>query len=622
MGRKTRSNGRGEIRTAAASHIGASPRRTLLEDRSRAEVLNTAGGIRMALGVVADGIGGESAGERAAEITTSAVFDHCTKSMETHIPLMLEAALAEANTRVYLEGRANRRKLNMGSTAAVAAVVKNRLYVANAGDSRVYLIRGKDAIRLTLDHTWENEVVRSGKLKPEEAARHPRRKEIVRSIGYEPTVDVDLGIWLRGGDKDETEARAAQGMPLEAGDVILICSDGLIKARHDRSGSHYVEEDEIPRMVRGKDPEAAVEGLVKRALERNVDDNVSVVVLEIPGGRKPMGGWMRGVVALGAIGTLTALGFWLMPRVLGKAATGLPPTPTIPPLPSGVAFVSEMAGIAEVVVPGGGQHPMEVEEIIAAGEGVLIRTRGMGSYVRLGLADGSIVYIGPESEIRLMVIADGKSGEETVVGLERGTLLVAADQGQPMGFIVFSTGLGAARLLGSLMGVEHDPLAKRFDVDCFHDLCQVAAEGEGSQAFQLGSGQHAWLDASGALSEPDATRNERYAFGGYGGGLVPTPTAPIGADLWGSAQPTPTPIGPLFVPPTEPASQPTYPPPEKPKPGPNPTSTSPPPTSTSPPPTWTQPPPTATSLPPTETPEPTKTKNVPPPQRTLTPTPL
>jgi serine/threonine protein phosphatase PrpC len=211
-----------EIRSAARSHIGASPLRTLLEDRSRSERVRTAAGMEIILGVVADGIGGENAGERAAEVTVNTVFEVCSRSTSRNTPQMLKDALEKANERVYAESRRSRRKMHMGSTAAVAAIVDGLLYIANVGDSRVYLIRGNSVKQISIDHTWTSEVVRSGLLSKEDAAKHPRKDEIVRSIGYEKTLDVDLGIWLQGGEESEEEAKGKQGFPLQKGDRVLI----------------------------------------------------------------------------------------------------------------------------------------------------------------------------------------------------------------------------------------------------------------------------------------------------------------------------------------------------------------------------------------------------------------
>ena len=261
-----------DIRLAAGAHIGASPTRTLLEDRARAETIRTASGMVLSVGVIADGIGGENAGERAAELTATTIFENLESSREQNIPRMLEAALKEANQRVFAEAQKSRRKTNMGSTAAIAAVSNHRLYVANVGDSRIYLLRGQKAYPLTVDHTWENEIVSSGKLGPIEAAKHPRRDQIVRSVGYEPKVNVDLGLWLHRGEESAAEARAAQGLPLKSGDVVLVCSDGLIKTRRDQRSAHYVEASEFTALVWGRSPAGAVDRLIKKALKRQVDD--------------------------------------------------------------------------------------------------------------------------------------------------------------------------------------------------------------------------------------------------------------------------------------------------------------------------------------------------------------
>ncbi|MFX0145164.1 MAG: PP2C family protein-serine/threonine phosphatase, partial [Candidatus Hodarchaeota archaeon] len=319
-----------EIQHASFSHIGASPRRVLLEDRCQAETFTTGAGLEMTLGVVADGIGGENAGERAAEVTVSAIIDHCQRSTNQDVPQMLEEALKTANERVFADARRSLRKRNMGSTAAVAAIVEDRLYVANVGDSRVYLVRGGKALPLTVDHTWEHETLRSGKLTPEEITRHPRKDEIVRSIGYDADIDVDLGIWLKGGQESESEAVSAQGMQLEPGDRVIICSDGLTKTRHNLSSAHYIEDRELVSLTKGRSAEVAVEQLVKRALEREADDNVSVVILRIPGGVEVPRALLP-VIGVASIAILLiSIGVWLLPK-LQMTDIDKETSPTIPP---------------------------------------------------------------------------------------------------------------------------------------------------------------------------------------------------------------------------------------------------------------------------------------------------
>ena len=540
-----------DVRVASVSHIGASAKRTLLEDRCRVEAITTAGGIEMTLGVVADGIGGENAGERAAEITVNAIVEHCAHSVGRDIPLMLEEAMAVANQQVFTDARRSRRKMNMGSTAAAAAIVGNQLYVANVGDSRIYLIRGKRVLRLTMDHTWENEILRSGKLTADEVARHPRKDEIVRSIGYDAVLNVDLGLWLNGGNEDEATARAAQGFPLKPGDQVVICSDGLTKTRHDHPSAHYVEEHELANLTAGRSPKQAADLLVKRALDRNVDDNVSVVILAVPGGlRMPRTLLPAFGVATGIL-LLVAAGVWLLPKRINPA-DGPSVGPTIPPLPSGVSYVSELEGRAEVVSPGGGRRSLHAEDLIASGEGVYIAVYGSDSYARLGLADGTIVYIGPDTQVELMAIADGIDTHQTILVIERGLILVARDAGVVSTLLVRSPAGKAARSKVAVMGLIFSPDDQRFDVDCFSGLCEVVDDVSGELGDVLDGGQHIWVNVEGEISPPDATRNQLYAFGGYGGGLVLTPTLALATSTSASmpATPTRTQLGPLFIPPS------------------------------------------------------------------------
>ncbi|MEW6566697.1 MAG: protein phosphatase 2C domain-containing protein [Chloroflexota bacterium] len=589
----------GEVLTAALSNIGASPRRTLLEDRSRAGVIHTAGGLEIALGIVADGIGGENAGERAAEITVSTVFEHCERSTERDIPSLLRQALEEANRRVFADARGSRRKLNMGSTAAVAAVTDGRLYVANVGDSRVYLVRQGRAVRLTIDHTWEEEVVRLGRLSAAEAARHPRREEIVRSIGFDRDLQVDLGLWLQGGREDPQQALKAQGMALEPGDQIVICSDGLTKTRHDRPETHYVDESEIPALIGGKAPRAAAETLVRRALSARVDDNVSVAILQMPGGKRvsaPIR--LHPAIPAGLALALVAGGAAMfLPRLLGSA-NPLAPTPTIPPLPSGVAFVSELAGGAEVETPSAGARPLAPEDIVAAGPGVVLRTGGAGSYLRLGLADQSIVYIGPDSEVELAAIADGAQTLETTLRIRRGVVVVSSQAGPQRIVAVIAPGGASGRVRASVMGVIYDSLAQRLDADCFSGTCEAVDVDSGHPPVTLRAGQHVFLGADGSVSQADATRNALYSFADYCGGLVPAPAGAVEV-----LAPTRTPLGPLFVPPTQrPTIRPTDTRREAPSATPTPVPTDTPEPTNTPRPTRT-PRPTETPVP-TDTPEP------------------
>lgn len=604
-----------EVQLAASAHLGASASRTLLEDRSRAEQLTTAAGLRISLGIVADGIGGENAGERAAELTVSTVVEHVRASRETNLPRLLESALKEANARVYAESRKSRRKTNMGSTAAVAAVNNGRLYVANVGDSRVYLLRGSKAYPLTIDHTWGHEVVSTGRLTAAEAARHPRRDAIVRSIGYEADLQVDLGFWLGGAEASEAEARAAQGLPLQAGDSVLVCSDGLIKSRHDRQQAHYVEASEFAALVRGRSPKSAAAALIKRALSRRVDDNVSVAILEVPGGGLYLRRYLApSAAAAGLLVLLVVVGAWAAPRLSSRLSRA-EALPTIPALPSGVAYVSEIGGRAEVSDHAGQFESARPEQLISAGPEVRVRTIG-ASYLRLGLANQTVVYLGPDSELGLLEIA-GSDG--TLLVMLSGTVVVSDQGSDGNSTAVVAPNGTTARLVGSLMGVRWQGGSGLFEIDCFYEACQVTLA-DGS-SLTLTSGQHLAISAVGEVAGPDAVQVQAYAFAGYAGGLIAAPTAQPGV-FAGGPSPTRTPLGPLFISPTPPPPPPPTRTPEPP-PGPPPPAPTqpPPPTDTSPPPTATNPPPTTTPKPPSKTPGPPPSNTAPPPATTQPPQP-
>ena len=527
-----------EIRSAALSHIGASPRRTLLEDRSQEGRIRTAGGLVMMLGAVADGIGGENAGERAAELTIQAIFEHCEQSTSRDVPEILRAALERANALVYAEARRSRRKMNMGSTAAVAAVVQHKLYIANAGDSRIYLIRQGTAIPLTIDHTWSNEVIRSGKLTPKEAHKHPRRDEIVRSIGNQEHIDVDLGVWLRGGTESDAEARATQGLLLRPGDRVLICSDGVTKSRRGRPDMHYVETQELSDLVNGNSAVLAVSAIIKRARSRDVDDNVSAVILEYPIRNRFWKSFSVRTLRATALGIIfLAAGTWTVLRL-----TRVQPQPIaaveIPPLPSGVAYISLLQGMAEKQSQGSEYRTASLDDIIPAGNGVRIRTLGTDAFLRLDLADGSILYLGPDTQIEFRVVGEEARASETFIVLERGIVLASPGEGNRL--TLDSTVGVTARAMGSLMGAIFNLASLQLHIDCFEGFCTL----EGLSAYELLGGQHSWMDANGNLGQFDAARSSLYAFAGI---LAPIPTH-AATSINQTAESTET-LEPIFVPP-------------------------------------------------------------------------
>src|ERR671911_973492 len=164
--------------------------------------------VRAPLFVVADGMGGAQAGEVASAIAV--------KQFESGLPdgedpgEALAALIRAANARIHEQARSDAQHAGMGTTTTAAYLTGDTVVVAHVGDSRCYLLRDHDLIRLTRDHSLVDELIRRGKLTEEQAESHPQRSVITRALGPEPNVQVDV------------ESFEAKG-----GDLFMVCSDGL-----------------------------------------------------------------------------------------------------------------------------------------------------------------------------------------------------------------------------------------------------------------------------------------------------------------------------------------------------------------------------------------------------------
>ena len=164
---------------------------------------------RAPLFAVADGMGGAQAGEVASHLAVE-VLEQGLPDGGGSVEERLRARVREANARIMASAQADDARAGMGTTLTVAYVGEDDLTVAHVGDSRLYRLRDGTFERLTDDHSLVEELVRQGKLTPEEADEHPQRSIITRALGAEEGVEADSHTWA-GRD----------------GDVYLICSDGL-----------------------------------------------------------------------------------------------------------------------------------------------------------------------------------------------------------------------------------------------------------------------------------------------------------------------------------------------------------------------------------------------------------
>jgi PPM family protein phosphatase len=204
---------------------------------------------------VADGMGGAKAGEVASGLAAAAVQESGSDGQSGEA--RVEALIAEANRRVFMRASEDREASGMGTTMTVALVEDDRVAFGHVGDSRAYLIRDGQLEQLTDDHSLVAELVRSGRLTPEEAETHPQRSVITRALGTEADVDVDTF-----------------SIPVEPGDLFLLCSDGLTSMVDDQTILGAVEAN------RGNLEEAA-KALVNAANRGGGEDNITVVFFEV-----------------------------------------------------------------------------------------------------------------------------------------------------------------------------------------------------------------------------------------------------------------------------------------------------------------------------------------------------
>lgn len=205
--------------------------------------------------IVADGMGGHKAGDLASKLTVETIVD-VVSSMEEKDPITLMGkAIHHANDAVLGKARESEEFNGMGTTAVLASIKDNMLYVANVGDSRLYVI-DKEITQITRDHSLVEELVSLGQLDRAQARTNKNKNIITRAVG---------GMQVVMADYFETR--------LKGGEVILMCTDGL---------TNMVEDNEIMNLVKQKaDLSARVESLIRSANNHGGRDNVGVILIEV-----------------------------------------------------------------------------------------------------------------------------------------------------------------------------------------------------------------------------------------------------------------------------------------------------------------------------------------------------
>ena len=205
--------------------------------------------------VVADGMGGHNAGDYASSHAVQTLVDEIRRDVDFNPIKVIRHAIETANTEILDRSRSDENLRGMGTTMVVCTIVGHYAYVANVGDSRLYVVQG-EIHQVTKDHSLVQEMVRMGEIKPEEARNHPDKNIITRALGAERTVDIDFF-----------------DLKLEPDSTILMCSDGL---------SNMVEDSEIEKIILNQTEELPQKGerLLREANRNGGKDNIAVILVE------------------------------------------------------------------------------------------------------------------------------------------------------------------------------------------------------------------------------------------------------------------------------------------------------------------------------------------------------
>lgn len=211
--------------------------------------------VKGCLYAVADGMGGHASGQIASELALKNLVKNYYADPDEDVAESLTAAMISANSYIFEAAKAVPDREGMGTTCTAAVFRNDEVFIAHAGDSRIYLIRDGELRQLSEDHSWVQEQVSRGALSPEEAAMSPFRNVITRSLGASSDLEVDI-----------YQEQAKKG------DVYVLCSDGL---------SGYVTDDEILDLAGGWSPSMAALKLIDRANENGGGDNITVVIVAV-----------------------------------------------------------------------------------------------------------------------------------------------------------------------------------------------------------------------------------------------------------------------------------------------------------------------------------------------------
>lgn len=467
--------------------IVGDPRRKW-EDRVYTSEIQRTNGANLIVGIVADGVGSADFGSRGAQLAIDTVVHMLEQSEGNDIPSILQKAIEAANHSVYRE---NQKHEGDGLTTLVVAVIcKDRCYIGNVGDSRAYWIQsgGKGKLfQLTRDHSYFN--IYGGDPNSEESGI------VVNAIGKKAEVQVDLGLYLKGGDLEQAYKLGIAGLPMKAEDTILLCSDGLIKS--DLQKVPYIQNAEIINALQTEYlPDRAAIKMVSTVEGRRPDDNVSVVTLQGITKEKIQEMESRSErakqlkmltrIGIGVVGVLVlSVIFFLLYKIRTTQPITMIVTATpLPAVPAGYLYLaqSQDGTSAQVISPNGTINQNAIGQIPFIPGTQINVTKGVLS---VGLPDQSVIYLPEGSTLQFIsVVEPNAANKESVLSLSKGAVMVKVVSGT---VIVQAFDGVVARVSGSIMGVQ---LSDNHYVDCYEGHCGIFGSLASPVDLMDGDGRH------------------------------------------------------------------------------------------------------------------------------------
>jgi serine/threonine protein phosphatase PrpC len=205
--------------------------------------------------IVADGMGGHANGQEASQMAVRVTSEEYYAGTGDKIDKVLAGAVQSANNSIFQKSALSQDKNQMGSTISLLAIMDDLAHIAHVGDSRIYLIRDKQLRQLTTDHTKVEDLKRAGLLNKEDAKNHPEKSVLNRALGIKEHVRVDVST----------------NIPIQAGDIFVLCSDGIAQ----------VTKNEILSITSEEQPPEACIKIISLANDRGGEDNSTIQVVRV-----------------------------------------------------------------------------------------------------------------------------------------------------------------------------------------------------------------------------------------------------------------------------------------------------------------------------------------------------